>query len=339
MLSRKINIKLYDRDGTFKYTLSNKDLRWEIFFYNELNIWFGSVEIVYENVENFDIFEYSDLVKVYDQWEVVYFGYVIKMRRQTDQVGKRIRVKAMWYQALLRTLIYKDWASVEFTKTDDPSTLIEDIIGQYNTEQWFTEDLFTFKAWGLDTYGTNVSINFQRDTLLSALKKVLDKQKRDLIFLPTGEVVYQSSGSNTRYTLGDELISVQQEGSIDNLVNDITIESDGGSTSNSTDPTSETAYGKHEKYELDTSINDATTANEKATKEIEKNKDPRGDTSLEVVKDNSLVVGDTITTRNLDKNIVAEKIERIERRPVNMKLFLEKAEDLQFALDRLSKWI
>lgn len=339
MLSRKINIKLYDRDGTFKYTLSNKDLRWEIFFYNELNTWFGSLEIVYENVDNFDIFDYSDLVKVYDQWEVVYFGYVIKMRRQTDQAGKRIRVKTMWYQALLRTLIYKDWASVEFTKTDDPSTLIEDIIGQYNTEQWFAEDLFTFKAWGLDTYGTNVSINFQRDTLLSALKKVLDKQKRDLIFLPTGEVVYQSSGSNTRYTLGDELISVQQEGSIDNLVNDITIESDGGSTSYATDSTSETAYGKHEKYELDTSINDATTANEKANKEIEKNKEPRGDTSLDVIKDNSLVVGDTITTRNLDKNIVAEKIERIEWRPINMKVFLEKAEDLQFALDRLSKWI
>jgi hypothetical protein len=69
----------------------------------------------------------------------------------------------------LQTLL-KDLPVADGTVSGDPSVLIQNILDDYNTQKGMTFE------YNLDTYGTSISLGFEKDSMWTALQKIIKNQ-------------------------------------------------------------------------------------------------------------------------------------------------------------------
>lgn len=234
-------------------------------------------------------------------------------------------------QAALNYRLYTSGSSVTFTKTDDAADIITDILDVYNADPVLTA--FAYTALTIPSYGTTISIDFDKDTCRSALKKVLDVVNRNIMFLGDNEVYFKDTYSSHRLNFASDISQMTVDEKSDQLYNEITVKWSGWT---------EVAYGsgalvywRREKYITDTALKTSTTATERAEKEIANSETPKLNTSI-VVNSNydieSIHCGDTISIYNTGYELKDKKVVKIEYNVETARIYVDDYESMEKAL-------
>ncbi len=130
--------------------------------------------------------------------------------------------------------------------------------------------------------------------------------------------------------MGYEVDTIQLEENVEKLTNKYLLDWASG-TVTSQDATSQTANGIRELHESKTDIANVGTAQSTADAYIAKNKDPRKKYQVTINNNydiESIRPGDLMTVRNVDLNISALQISKIEYNPDNIRIQLEDVQSL-----------
>lgn len=234
-------------------------------------------------------------------------------------------------QAALNYRIYTSGSSVTFTKTDDAADIITDILDMYNADPVLTA--FVYTALTIPAYGTTISIDFDKDTCRSALKKVLDVVNRNIMFLWDNEVYFKNTYSSHRLNFASDISQMVVDEKGDQIYNEVTVKWSGWT---------EVAYGstvslywRREKYITDTTLKTSTTATERAEKEADNSEYPKLNTSI-IVNSNydieSIHCGDTISIYNTGYELRNKKVVKIEYNIETAKIYVDDYDSIEKAL-------
>lgn len=153
---------------TFKKTLSMSKISSGIRFTNEIWSGYGNLSFAYHSDVLTDVI-CGDVVKVYKWSSVIYFGKVTNKNIQLSGAWIIQEIECKWFQTILNDFYYSSWWSYTFTKSTDPNTILQEILGQSDVEVTY----FSTDYSNMDNVWSSVSIEFDDDTLMTALQKVL----------------------------------------------------------------------------------------------------------------------------------------------------------------------
>lgn len=331
-MPKKIHIKLYDKDDWFRQTLLPKKFWTDINFTETVDYWLGTLGFRYYLSFEDETFTHWDVVKVYkDGTDLIYKGFIIGIKRVIEPTGSYQEITCVGMQAALNYRMYTNAASVTFTKTDDASDIITDILDVYNADPVLTA--FVYTGVTIPSYGTTISIDFDKDTCRSALKKVLDVVGRNIIFLGDNEVYFQDAYSSHRLNFASDISQIIVDEKSDQLYNDITVKWSAWT---------ETAFGSwastywhREKYITDTGLKTSDTGLARAEKEADNSERPKLNTSI-IVNSNydieSIHCGDTISIYNTGFEFRDKKVVKIEYNIETARIYVDDYDSIEKAL-------
>lgn len=233
----------------------------------------------------------------------IYTGYMSSYTPYFDGGSQGVKVELLGVVSLLMTNPYKNGSSFTVSVTGtDGSTVMTNIIDQANTVLDGTP--FSYSGATVTALGANVDYDFVNQKWLEALGKAFSLFTAGWFWSlsPTGVLyVQQKPGSATHtFTIGKDIQTLSAKKDGQRLANAVTVEYNSGIESYS-DATSITTYGRREKYIVDTAITLDATALQRATKEVQDNKDLKIAVKLRINQlydIESVKVGDTCKIRN-----------------------------------------
>lgn len=332
-MPKKIHAKLYDKSETFKTTLLLTKFWGSISFTETINYGLGNLNFRYYVDFADTTFAQSDIIKVYQNGtNLIYQGFIIGIKRVIDQWGMYLDITCIGMQAALNMRMY---AVLTLTKTDDPANIIADILDTYNADPVLTP--FSYSGTTIPLYGATISIDFDKDTCWSAIKKVLDTVDRNIRFLAGNEVSYKGSYSSHKLDFESEISQIVTDEKSDQLFNDYIVQWSGGLVY-ADDVPSQAAYGRREKYVMDTSMKTNWTGDERAAKELADTKDVKLNTYI-IVNSNydieSIHCGDTISIFNTGYSIMNKKVVKIEYEVETARVYVDDYDSIEKALSGL----
>jgi hypothetical protein len=329
------NVKLYDLSGNYVRTFSPSEIMSEITFSSQTDggQWELRLKLAYrydsQNVA------FNNVVKVFELDEAnplgrqIYTGFIGSVRRVAERGTEYVEARIVGVASVLSWLFYKSWASYSFSKTDDPANIAKEIIGTLQTQYpW----LLNYDALSVMNYGTNVTVSFAYEKCLDSLKKTTDLTDYWWTVDGTGKFHFKpKSAGNTHYlTFWKDIDSLEIEENAEKVVNEYFLDWASWTVSAS-DSTSQTANGKRQLKESETTVGASGTASSAATKYIAQNKDPKKRIVLTVNTKydfESMKPGDLVTVRNLEYPIQGLQILRMDYSPNSAKLELDDVRSL-----------
>lgn len=318
-MSNKVLIKLYDKDETFKKTLSWTSISSNPRYTEAIGYWYQDM------VFNFSVDFYDTTINHYDivkviSWTgtVLYRGVVIGLDRRLENYWEKIVVRCMGMLSLWKKIIYNNWSGYTFTKTADARDIIEHIIDYINSQ--YTTNPFSYVTNTTTIAGwTTVAIDFDYTYCTDAIAKVLELT--NYVFRIDGDgVVYFTPATDTYVTrhkmnMWRHIQSMNIEEKSNKLYNNYVLQYYWAGIQTWSDATSISEYWTLTEYIYDQAISDWTTASERIDAELAKRKDPEINATI-VVNDNynleTLKVWDLITISNMNYSIVDKVIQKIE---------------------------
>lgn len=294
-------VKVYDKDNNFKKTLLNSELvdGWVVFL-RSIGLWYWPVSITY-NIKHKDLdIDVFDVVYVYYGYDLIYRWFVESYRKIFKEWWEYVNINLQGMQAILKYIVYESSSQIKFTKNTDPATIIDEILTNVNTKRGWT----VFNTW-VTSYWSNVNIEFDKDSCLSAIRKVMDNLEHFIDYLPNGDVVFSAIDNATidhKLTFGKHISEFVREIDSINMINDIAVYFWSGAwVETYDDTTSQNKYWVLESVIDVPSIKNATTALLRAESEILDKKNPKQKTQLTVNSSyniESLNIWDTISINN-----------------------------------------
>lgn len=319
---------------TFKKTLSLAKISTGIRITNEIGSWYGDISFIYHSEDIEDIIE-GDIIKIYKGSTCIYYWRVTGRTINLNGTAIDQNIDCKGFNTVLSDFYYRSWWSTVFNKNTDPKTIIEDIITQSRQEVgYFSNDYSNIVAGG-----TNFNIDFDKSTLMDALKKVLSvssyyyivKWDWKAFFAP-----YPSTASHN-FTFKNDIRSITFETSIDDLVNDVEL-IHGAGTSTGFDADNMYIYWTREKIINDSEIKNSTTGNEYINTFLNENA-IRKDTIKVVVNSNysieTIYPWQMINISNCPVEIKEKIIRRVEITDKGATLYLNTKQTLEKALLQL----
>lgn len=325
MLNKEITIKIYKQNGDFVTTLSNSLISTWVAFDKEINIGHGRLTLQYHW---WDIFAITDIIQVNESDRVIYRWWITNKKITINSIGESIVVEAVGLQTLLKDQPVTDW-----TVTGDPSTLINNILTAYNAiNNIFIPDL--------TTYGTSISIGYEKDTMRSAIQKIIQNQQRYIHFtFPTTKnkvtLVYQETGDNHKCIVWKHINNIEINNNWSNIKNDVTLIYNTG-TLNVADSTSISLFWEKKLYIYDDRIKNLTTAEERVAQELKKAY-PKLQTTAIINREydiESIEPWDTITISNTNHEIIEKRIEKINYTLEQASVQLDDVETLENSIKK-----
>jgi len=298
---KQFSVKIYDSLAVFQKNISPNLIQNRIQFDQKING--GQGQLIIDLAINFDEpptwTEKFNFIRVYESDEdnssrLIYSGWI--SQRVPYFFGNRqgIKLVCLGLVSLMSLSLYKDGASFDVVQSAvDPGAVIDDIISTFQGVyppsggfEWIGSDAQAGIRDGgnVDTVGTNIAFTYEKNTWQEASQKTTDLADPDWYWFVDkgGDFFFKEKAATADHTfiMGRHINSIEIPDSIEDVVNDVTVAYDGG-TENATDATSITAYGKREKY-INESANtsDSTTAQQRATKEVEDNKNAKIEATL-----------------------------------------------------------
>lgn len=249
-------VDLWGGSLEFKKTLSNNKLSSRIKITNEINVWYGNFNFTYNSDEMDDVI-CGDVVKVYKWSTAIYFGKVTNKTVNLQWGGITQEIQCKGYQTILNDFYYSSAGNYTFTKNDDPKNLITDIVGQSDTEVTY----FSTDYSNMSLVWSNVSISFDNETLMQALQKVLATTTYYYSLRPDWTIYFDELPTTNDHalTFKNDIRWINIEYNSDELVNDIYLAYDGGTTTGE-NTNSKFAYGTRKSRITDTTIKNLATA-------------------------------------------------------------------------------
>jgi hypothetical protein len=229
---------------------------------------------------------------------------------------------------MLSWILYDSSGSYSFSKNQDPSATIKDVIDRFLIKY---PGLISYTGSTAETSGTTANISFAYNKAIDAIKRATDT-------IPTwwwsidGEAKLQlhpKTGAigqiHHKLDMGTDVTEINVEENLEKLINKYVIDYTGG-TVTSQDTPSQTLYGIREAYDSKTEYTNSTTAQAYADAYTLKNKTPTRRITLIISNEydfETIRPGDLVTIRNLDYNISSLQITKTEYNPDKMKIELE----------------
>ncbi len=186
------NIKIYDKNWTFKTTLSEKLVSCNYSFSATVGWGFSSFNFEYYGKKEIN---HRDRIKVYKKWEAIYQGFVVGVNFLEDTKGKR---KAISCNGIIGILSF-DYAT-DGTKNNDPKILIENLFA------WLWFDLSGVKA-----YWKTINMQITNKTKHQYLQDILKNSPDYYFFIDENNKVFFDN-YGTQYhqlTFDKDVFSIQ----------------------------------------------------------------------------------------------------------------------------------
>lgn len=326
-MSKRFNIKVYEKDGTFKKSIKENVISSGISFSMNSSGGQGSLSIDVNCDYNDTSVTETDFVKVFmvdtnfPTGKLIYTGVVDSIDREHSPSSNSIRFNLLGLWTLLAQVLYDSSGKV-FTKNEDPGATMSEIVTYFNSQypgNWLNDS-------GVTSLWSSLNIKYDYNTCLEAMDKLSEASGFGYFIQADWTVVFKQAGITIdhAFTQDRDIQSITIEEDSFDLVNKYYLGYDGW-VSIQSDATSITNYWLKEKYESDTSIKDLTTADTRATEYISKNKNPKQTVTLElnssVILENIAPL-DIIKVRNLNYTITNASIEKIQYKTDTAILYL-----------------
>lgn len=312
---KKFTIKIYQSDGsTFLKAFDNSMIKNDISFISRANGGLG--ELVLDVNLPFDekdsSIDFMNVVKVYmsnednPKGKLIYTGFISRFTPYFTAGNEGVRVTVLGLVSLLAYAYYKT-AGGSFTVSHssvDVKDILEDIIDRF---QAVYSSVISYTPTSIATVGTNVSYDFVKKKWREAVDEAFGLTGGGYYWFLDQEGVFnlklKPSTATHTFTIGKDIESFTINTDSEPIVNDVTLDYNGGSATSS-DATSISNYGTREEYINDQNISDATTAGEKADFEVSEGKDTKIKAQLAINENydlESIQAGDTCKVQNIKK--------------------------------------
>lgn len=308
---KRFEIKVYQKDWTFKNTIRENKLMSDISFDMQKNWWQWQLNLTLNESYNYSLIVKSDFIKIflYDKnftnWQLIYTWIVEEIYRNYKESENTVEIVCRWLASLLTRVFYNQtWYT--FSKTDTASNILKSIITYFNT-------IYTWNWlnnwWIVDTVW-NVTISFDYTTCFDAIDNVVELTNSFWNIWPDWTVYFNTTWTthwlNAWYNV--QSIDIQEDSS--EIINKVIVNYNWW-TYTTQDNTSITANWLFEAVYDKTDLNLAS-ATSFAT-EVLSNNQTKQKVQIEINNKfifENLKVWDTIKVRNIDY-LIQSTIEKI----------------------------
>lgn len=319
------NYKVYNLSWVYKFTINIKDVKNLPSFTANESGWQGECKLLLNyNFETTTI-ENTDIIHIYKDTSLLYTWIVQDVFRKITNNSEEVELPLLWLWTLPTYLLYKDTWSYVFSKNQDPSVIIKNIIDYINTT--YTAWWLNYDVWSIETYWTVVDIDFDHDTCLDAIKKCIATTDFKLFIDKDWKVYFKSKPVSATHILivWKDVEQINLEEDSEKLVNRLILKRKSWTTIYE-DTTSQTNYWLKELYLEKTDLADSVSANEFWNNYISTYKNPINKTSIRINNNftlENIKVSDTIQVKNFNYIINNLQIVKYSYTIDKMKLELE----------------
>ena len=193
MLTLMYNIKIYGRPGINLYkVLSPKLIKTNYTFSETINFWQQEFNFSYywdRFIENsleweVDLFNNRNIVELYQDWVLIYTGWVLTVTDKEDKDWFRYEIKVSGLSGLLSKIVPTGAQSVS-----NPSTAIIDCINDINTKLWLNISTTKIQTYDNPYNWTMKNVKNCADVISQIMEKTKNwyffiNEKREAIFQP-----------------------------------------------------------------------------------------------------------------------------------------------------------
>lgn len=336
-IQKEYIVKLYDWSMNFVKVLPASLITNDISFSESIDAWQWQLQLNVNLPIDTDYFDNVRYCKVYvsdnrslDN-QLLYSGRLSKVNRTFSNNKENIQITFLSLYTLLNDVYFKqDWEFI-FQIEDDPAEIIKTIIDYFNTKHSW---LISYTAWSIDTYWSNIYLEFNNTTCADALKSLMEWLNRYLFVWADWVVQFhevpQTITHNLTYekdittlTIPEDYEKVanavratyREEWWTNDLITDVVVDND--------------SISRFGRKEIIVSANNAygeTAGETYRDSYLNEYKDWKKNINLTVstlYPIESIHPGDTIRIRNIDLSISNLKISKVEYTYEQVKLSLE----------------
>ena len=272
-------VKTYNLNWSYKETINPDHILNEISFSWSMNWWLWQLQIQTDYAFADMSYKGGEYVKVwlYDDAHVngkqIYYWYISRIQRKAEQSREYTVFTCLWVASLLKNIIYTNWNYSKscYTMMTDIRTFFNTYYSNVVTVGTIANDITTAQAW---TWSWNNCYDCF-ETIANAIwyHWTVDWDWHLDLFTP-------STRTKHIVHMWEEVTSITVDNSIEEIVNNYYL-ARSGAQSTYTDATSQSTYGRKDKYEMNSNLNSATTMNQYGNSYIANNKNPKQ--SIQVV--------------------------------------------------------
>lgn len=321
-MSKNYQVKVYTYGWSYKTTISPAYVMNDFRFTKQINggLWQASINLALPITNT--SFEKSDIVTVtcFDEnnldGRLLYSGYITRIKRFLQPDGEYIELSCLGLYSLLKRLFYYNASNV-FSETDEPATIYWNIIDYFNSI--YTWNRFTY-TW-VQTYWTNISIDFAYTNCLTAIKQIQALTSTFYYYIwADWNLIYRDKLdvwiTNHRLKVENQIDSMAIDEEIETSYNNLYVEywTAGLVWWPYTDALSISDWWRIDAKAWDQSVSDLTTANIYGSDAITENKEPKNQITLTVNSKydiESIEPWHTITLLNTDYVVDKLQIQRV----------------------------
>lgn len=334
---KKFQIKVYEKDWTFKQNIKETKVRNTIQFSNNVNWgqWRLNLELNV-NFANTDILQW-DFIKVnlfddnFPNWKLIYTWIVEDINRVYQPTENLLTLSCVGLEAILTRLYYNSsWYT--FTKNDTASNIVKDIISYFNSKypwNWIND-------WWVENTVWNVNIEFDYDNCSQSLQKITALTDKKFFIEADWTVNWISKPLTRTHALKAEenIQSILIEEDSSNIINSVFVIYDWWVVT-SNDWTSQSYFWLFEQSLSRLDIKDSSTAQDLADETISLNKNSKQKITIEVntkyILENIQVL-DTVKVMNIDYSIENLQIQKISYTTDIATLYLDEFDSIEKVL-------
>lgn len=272
-------VKTYNLNWSYKETINPDHILNEIAFSWSMNWWLWQLQIQTDYAFADMSYKGGEYVKVwlYDDAHVngkqIYYWYISRIQRKAEQSREYTVFTCLWVASLLKNIIYTNgnYSKSCYTMMTDIRTFFNTYYSNVVTVGTIANDITTAQAW---TWSWNNCYDCF-ETIANAIwyHWTVDWDWHLDLFIP-------STRTKHIVHMWEEVTSITVDNSIEEIVNNYYL-ARSGAQSTYTDATSQSTYGRKDKYEMNSNLNSATTMNQYGNSYIANNKNPKQ--SIQVV--------------------------------------------------------
>jgi len=312
---KKFLFKVSDLNGNTLGVLNPQKIASPVSFNEKING--GQGECSFKYIQPFDDFDetliaHMNVVRIYAIDEdnplgrLIYTGFISEFAPFVQKSNQGVEITLLGLVSLLNFSYYKNGSSFTVThSSQDPAVIFKAIIDHFNTQ--YPAGLITYDdpTATIDTVGTTITYQFEDSKWLDALNAIYNYSDADWWWrLDANGNVYLKAKPVTSthiFTIGKDVDEVFAYSNNEKIVNDLQYRDGVGGTTNFSDGTSQTAYGKRSEVFTASGTTDATTIAQYGDKVIAEEKDPVKSVKATINKNydlESIRVGDTCRFQN-----------------------------------------
>ena len=327
------NIQLYDKDWVFKKNIPSILIKNEVVFDWNVNGSLWDLTISFNLPFSNDDFTISDIIQVYFYTEenkvgtLIYKGAIKDIDREANTVGEEITIRCQGLLRYFARKLFRDSLnSVAWNIVGNPSDIIKDMIDQINVE--FPWAWITYAGGLIDLYPTNIALNFDKTSCLSALQTIQEITKRDFYIRTDWEFIFRPTPITPTHilTYKKDIERLKVNETADWLANRVFLTWSSFTWLFNEIP-SQWDYGLFEVVESDSSANSQPTVDLWAENIANERKNPQREISITINNKfdfTQLIPWDTVAITNVNYPITNAKIVKINYKNGRMELGLDR---------------